>query len=227
MPFSLDSIVPWGRSYREYRRMFALNERDLNGSILGCGDGPAGFNAEATARGYKVVSVDPLYSYSRSEIRQRIDATFDVVMAQTRRNQASFVWTAFRSLEALGRARMAAMESFLNDYDAGRLAGRYRPAELPALPFENRSFDLAVCSHFLFLYTEQLSETFHIDSVLELCRVAREVRLFPLLALDGAPSRYLAPVIAAVQRAGLRVDVEAVAYEFQRGGNQMLHVASE
>ncbi len=46
--FTLDHVVPWGRSFEEYRAMFAIDDRDLDGGILGCGDGPASFNAEAT-----------------------------------------------------------------------------------------------------------------------------------------------------------------------------------
>ena len=29
MPFSIDRVVPWGRSLDEYRAMFALSEGDL------------------------------------------------------------------------------------------------------------------------------------------------------------------------------------------------------
>ena len=45
MTFTLDRIVPWGRTFDEYRAMFALSTTDLEGRILGCGDGPASFNA--------------------------------------------------------------------------------------------------------------------------------------------------------------------------------------
>ena len=38
--FTLDQVVPWGRSFDEYRRMFALTEEDLDQTIIGCGDGP-------------------------------------------------------------------------------------------------------------------------------------------------------------------------------------------
>ena len=54
--FTLDKVVPWGRSFDEYRRMFALTDADLRGRILGCGDGPAAFNAEATRLGMRVTS---------------------------------------------------------------------------------------------------------------------------------------------------------------------------
>jgi hypothetical protein len=54
--FTLDQVVPWGRSFAEYRRMFALTDAELGLRIIGCGDGPASFNAEATRRGTAVVS---------------------------------------------------------------------------------------------------------------------------------------------------------------------------
>ena len=41
MTIRLNEVIPWGRSFEEYRRMFALSDADLAGRILGCGDGPA------------------------------------------------------------------------------------------------------------------------------------------------------------------------------------------
>jgi hypothetical protein len=119
---------------------------------------------------------------------------------------------------------MAAMRLFLDDYEAGLLAGRYVAAELPSLPFADREFDLALCSHFLFLYTDQLSEAFHVESALELCRTAREVRVFPLVSLAGEPSRHVEPVADAASRLGRRVDLVSVPYEFQRGANRMMRI---
>jgi len=78
---------------------------------------------------------------------------------------------------------MAAMQAFLDDYELGKRQGRYVNAELPTLPFENGTFHLALCSHFLFLYSTQLGEAFHRAAIHEMCRVAVEVRIFPLLAL--------------------------------------------
>jgi hypothetical protein len=222
--FTLSSVVPWGRSYDEYCRMFALTEADLAARILGCGDGPASFNAEATRLGGHVVSCDPLYQFDAAQIRQRIDATYDTVLEQARQNAGEFVWDTIRSLDELGRLRMAAMNAFLDDYASGVAEGRYITAELPQLPFDDGAFDVALCSHFLFLYSQQFDEAFHLASMLELCRVAREVRVFPLLALGAQPSPHLAPVTAALEASRFAVSVERVPYEFQRGGNQMLRV---
>ncbi len=180
--FTLDSIVPWGRSFDEYRRMFALGDGDLASRLLGCADGPASFNAEATRRGLRVVSCDPLYRFDVVAIRERIAAIFDEMVAQTRQNAGEFVWDeAIPSVEALARIRSAAMDLFLSDYHVGRSEGRYVDAELPSLRFADGAFDLALCSHFLFLYTTQLTEDFHVAAARELCRVAREVRIFPLM----------------------------------------------
>jgi hypothetical protein len=220
--FTLDKVVPWGRSFEEYRAMFLLNDADLAGRLLGCGDGPASFNARATRAGASVVSCDPIYRWSTDEIRARIDQTYEVILEQTRQNQHEFVWGAISSIEELGRVRMTAMHEFLMDYPQGVRQERYVAAELPSLPFGNREFDLALCSHLLFLYSDQLGEAFHRASVLELGRVAKEVRVFPLLALGGKPSRFVEGCAGLLQEAGYDVSVERVPYEFQRGGNQMM-----
>jgi hypothetical protein len=98
--FALDQIVPWGRSFEEYCRMFALSSDDLAGRIVDCAGGPASFNAEATAAGCRVVSCNPLYRWSTDQIRRRIRETTEVIVEQTRRNQQEFVWTSIRSIEA-------------------------------------------------------------------------------------------------------------------------------
>ena len=224
--FTLGSVVPWGRSYDEYVRMFALTEIDLHGRILGCGDGPASFNAEATRRGARVLSFDPIYQFSAAQVRQRIDDTSVEVLDEARRNAHEFVWDeTIPDVDALKHVRMSAMSAFLDDFARGQSHGRYVAAGLPSLPFASGAFDLALCSHFLFLYSQQHDQAFHLASMRELCRVAREVRVFPLLALGGQPSPHLEPVTAALASAGFDARVEGVPYEFQRGGNQMLRVA--
>src|SRR5580765_6776496 len=104
--FTLDQVVPWGRSFDEYRRMFALTDDDLDRRIVGCGDGPASFNAEATCRGSAVVSCDPIYRYDAVQIRSRVASTCDEILEQARRNADEFVWTSIRSVDELGQVRM-------------------------------------------------------------------------------------------------------------------------
>ena len=167
--FTLDTIVPWGRSFDEYCRMFALTDRELGARIVGCGDGPASFNAEATRRGRRVTSADPLYELDSAGIQARVTATFDEMLDKTRRNAAEFVWDAIGSVDELGQVRMRAMRTFLADYDQGRGEGRDVNAALPSLPFDDGAFDLALCSHFLFLYRAQLDQPFHLAAMREMC----------------------------------------------------------
>jgi len=225
MAFTLKDIVPWGRSFEEYCSMFKLSPDDLQKRILGCGDGPAGFNAGFARRGGRVVSADPVYRFTAEDISRRIDETYCEVMEQTVKNRDEFVWKSISSPEELGRIRMRAMGEFLSDFDAGRRRGRYVAAELPRLPFGNNAFDIALCSHLLFLYSERLSLTFHMDSIEELCRVAKEARVFPLLELGARRSRHLDAVVEGLEGQGYHVGIEKVDYEFQRGGDEMMRVS--
>jgi hypothetical protein len=222
--FTLDAVVPWGRSFDEYRSMFSLSHRDLGQRILDCGGGPASFNAEGTHHGHAIVSCDPLYQFEAAAIGNRIRASYDQILEQTRLNESEFVWSTIRSIAELGELRLSAMKTFLDDYPVGRLAGRYVSGELPSLPFPDRSFELALSSHFLFLYTEQFDEAFHRAAILEMCRVAQEVRVFPLLALGAVPSRHVEPVAGEMRRCGFQVTIEQVPYEFQKGGNRMMRI---
>ncbi|WP_118166990.1 SAM-dependent methyltransferase [Nostoc sphaeroides] len=220
----LNEVVPWGRTLEEYKLMFALSDADLNMTILGCGDGPANFNAEMTELGHSVVSIDPVYQFSAEQIKQRVLETYELVIKQVKQNSNRYIWKNFRDADELGYARLAAMEKFLLDYETGKIAGRYLPLSLPNLELANNQFGLCVCSHLLFLYSEQLSLDFHIASIHELLRISPEVRIFPLLKLDGELSPYIESVIQTFSSQGFDVKVEPVAYEFQKGGNQMLKI---
>ena len=222
--FTLDQVVPWGRSFDEYRRMFALTDADLERTIVDCGAGPASFNVHATRSGTRVVSCDPLYRWNADAIQQRIVATYDTILEQTRRNRDDFVWDAIASVDDLGRVRMAAMNDFLGDYVSGKSEDRYIEASLPSLPFGDDSFELALCSHLLFLYTTQLSEGFHRPAIREMCRVAAEVRIFPLVELGGTPSPYVDETVGEFREHGFSVSIEDVPYEFRRGAKQMMRL---
>jgi len=202
--------------------MFALTPDYLFGSLLDCAAGPASFNAELTAEGYEVTSCDPLYSRPAEEIRSRVDAAYDTMVTNVKTARHEFVWREFTSPEDLGEARMTALETFLADFPRGTAEGRYLDLSLPHLGFRDREFDFALCSHFLFTYSDRLSTDFHVASIEEMCRVADEARVFPLLKSYGGPSPHLGPSMDALRGRDYRVEIRRVAYEFQRGGDKML-----
>ncbi|MGB3138894.1 MAG: hypothetical protein WBB18_18945, partial [Nodosilinea sp.] len=138
----LDNVVPWGRTLSEYQAMFNLSEADLGTAMLGCGDGPASFNAEMTQLGHSVVSVDPIYQFSAEHIEQRVRATCETIISQVNQNSDRYVWQHFRDANELGQARLRAMETFLLDYEPGKAEGRYLCQTLPNLNFSDRQFEL-------------------------------------------------------------------------------------
>lgn len=223
MTVTLEQVVPWGRTLSEYTRMFSLTEHDLASRILGCGDGPASFNAELNEKGGQVTSVDPIYAFRAEQIAARVEATYPVIIGQVTTSPQDYVWTEFADPAALGATRLGAMRRFIEDYQVAP-AGRYITGSLPDLPFPDQSFDLALCSHFLFLYSEHFALDFHIAALREMLRVAREVRVFPLLGLDCLVSPHLEPACVQLRADGFSATVETVNYEFQRGGNQMLRL---
>lgn len=225
MSIKLDQVIPWGRCLDEYMGMFNLKPADFELEILDCAGGPASFNAEMTRRGNKVISCDPVYQFSAVEIRDRIQATYQTVINGVQANLDGYVWTNITSPAQLGEVRMGAMQQFFKDFPLGIQQCRYINAELPFLPFTNRQFDLALCSHFLFAYSHLLSEEFHIAAITEMCRVAKEVRIFPLLqSFTGEVSEWLEPTIKELEKTGFCVEIQQVSYEFQKGGNKMLRV---
>ncbi len=224
---TLEKIVPWGRNLSEYVVMFSLTKDDLDSKILGCGDGPSSFNTEVDLNDGSVVSVDPLYAYSKKEIMQRIDEISEEVMEQVVKNKDNFVWKMISSPGMLYEMRIEAMTEFLMDYNEGKEEGRYIEGELPELSFEDEQFDLALSSHFLFLYSEHMDEAFHLKSIVEMLRVAKEVRVFPLIDLKGEKSIHIEGVIRELGSLGYETSIVKTAYEFQKGGDEMLRITQE
>jgi hypothetical protein len=117
---------------------------------------------------------------------------------------------------------MQTMDLFLEDYGGKNSGDRHQNQSLPKLSFPDKYFDLALCSHLLFLYSQQLDSAMHIASITELYRVAKEVRIYPLVTLTGEISPHLDPVKLKLSETGIETILKDVDYEFQRGATQML-----
>jgi len=73
-------------------------------------------------------------------------------MEQVAKNKGDYVWKNIAYVEVMGQIRMHAMQTFLSDYEQGKKSGRYINISLPTLPFQNKEFELALCSYYLFLH---------------------------------------------------------------------------
>ena len=208
------------RSADEYLAMFDLHLDELRSSrVLDCPGGAAAFTAACAQAGVAAVAVDPAYAAARAARVARARADAARGSAYVRAHADRYAWTFFADPDEHDRARSTAVERFADDVAVA--PHRYVAGELPALPFADGSFDLAVSSHLLFTYDDRLDLTFHVAAMREMLRVSTEVRVFPLLG--GGRTEGLLPAVTAALRAdGVDVAIRQVGYELQRGGNEML-----
>ena len=211
------------RSFEEYEAFFALTAPDLAGAVLDCSAGASGFAAAVNARGGRVTAVDPAYDQGV----ERLSAAAGAAAAQGReilaQHEDHYVWSWYGTLERHDEIRRAALTEFLADLRAH--PHTYVPGSLPQLPFADDTFDLALCSHLLFTWSDVFDEAWHEAALLDLLRVAREVRVFPLVVKgSGDPVPFLGALLDRLRGRGHDIEVAGVPYEFQRGADQMLIV---
>lgn len=211
-----------GRTFEEYRRMFALAPETLiDRRILDCAAGASSFTATANTIGATATAVDPAYGPSAADLARPLESAIVRTIDQLRDTKESFVWEFYGDVATRERYLRAAMELFLADY--ARRPDRYLEASLPDLPFERDEFSLVLSGNFLFLYDDRLDLEFHLDALRELARVAREeVRVFTLSSLDRTRSAYVEPVVGELRTDGIDVGIRDVPYEFQPGATEML-----
>ena len=223
----LEQVVPWGRSASEYRRMFDLTNADLAGHILGCGDGPASFNAELTREGYQVTSIDPIYAFSRAEIRARVDATYESIIGQVKLRPERYVWREFADPDAIGATRLAVMENFLAIMRRARqqdviLKGHCRRCPLTVIALIWPSAH--ICS---FSTLTTWMRPFTLRLYRRMLRVAGEVRIFPLLTLECVTSAHLAVVIEWCTRRGITLKSAGCLMSFRLAATECSRKATE
>jgi SAM-dependent methyltransferase len=215
-------VLVTSRSYDEYVAMFDLDPA-MPGSIVDCSAGVAGFAAGAGRRGARVVAVDPAYALSGDELARlgHDDLERGGAIASQFPDRFTFDW--YGDPERRLKLRKGALAQFL--VDLATHPERYLAGQLPQLPFRDASFDLAVCSHLLFTWADQLGLDWHRAALLELTRVARQVRVFPtVMQGSGQPVPFWDELMSTLADAGLRVELRRVPYEFQIGANTMLVV---
>lgn len=219
-----DNLVLWGHSLADYQEMFDLTEADLQKRILDCFGGPASFNAECHELGYNVVSIDDIFSRGHPNLENHIIDIFQSMLSKVRHHEECFVWDSVHSVDNLASQRQAGINKFLRDFEQGKAEERYFSGKLHVLPFADFSFELALCSHYLFGERAVEDVSVHTADILEMCRVAHEVRIFPLLDSHGDISPLVGPVMLALQQENMGVELRQVNYQFQKNGNAMLRV---
>jgi SAM-dependent methyltransferase len=215
-------VLVTSRSAAEYRAMFDLAPEDLaTGSVLDCCAGGSSFAAETDGR---ILAIDPAYALGRDALAVRVRAALHEGDRIIDQHADRFEWGWYGSPSRRAELRSTAAERFLADLQVR--PERYVAGALPDLPLLSDSFDLVLCSHLLFTWSDQLDEDWHRRALAELVRVARhEVRIFPVVVQGtGDPVGFLDGLRAGLHTMGHHSHLRDVPYRFQRGADQMLLV---
>lgn len=220
----LGRIVFIGRTFEEYMAMFDLSIKELQGQkVLDCPAGACSFTAIGRQKGLDVTACDIAYYHPADALAVKGKKDIEHVMEGMERVKQDYVFNYFRDIDDLVRHRKQA----LDECTAGMKSDpeHYVPAELPVLPFEDDEFDLILSAHFLFTYGDRLDQSFHLDVIEELLRVAKkEIRLFPLVDLSGNRYKHLDDLISGLEEQGHHVEEIPVPFEFQKNANAMMKI---
>ncbi len=220
-------LVLWGYHLDEYQEMFDLSDEELNTRLLEFGSGPTAVNVQLHEKHKKIISCDPLFSLEKSDLIAKTSAIFENMVMRIKQAQENPILSRIGEVDALIAKRRQGMEEFFNDYTKGKEEQRYLSFTHHTLPFSDFSFDLALSSHFLFADLDDQDVDFHMKTIIELARVAKEVRIFPLIDRYGQLSPFLGPVLLGLQQEHYGVEVREVNYYLQPESNVMLRVFAQ
>jgi hypothetical protein len=217
-------LVLWGHGVDEYREMFDLSQDEINSSILEYGCGPSAVNAQQTPQDHKIISCDPLFVLDKDTLASKAIMIFADMAAEIKKEQVHFDFSRSGSYDHLVAERQQGMKQFFADYESGIAQGRYLGVADYHLPFADFTFDYALSSHYLFADLDDQTVDFHLTIIRELARVAKEVRIFPLIDRAGKTSEFLGPVLLGLQKENYGVEVREVDFHLHQSGNAMLRV---
>ena len=221
----MDRLVLWGHHLDEYRDMFDLPEAALGMRFLEFQSGVSAFQADLRGTAAHMVSYDTWFGLDKSTLQQQIESSFSARLAQIKQRSEAFDLSRYAgSLDKLVAYRRQGIAEFLHDYDLGHAEGRYLQAVGTRLPFADFFFDYAVSAHHFFSASAPQTMDYYLNTIEELARAAKEVRIFPLVDAQGVPSELLGPVILALQQKNYGIEVREVAYHLQPKGNAMLRI---
>lgn len=225
---SLDRVVFYGRTLREYQLIFSFDHEEYKGrKVLDCPAGSSSFTAEAVRLGVNVTAVDPMFGKPPAELLRVGEADIGHVMESVSKSLDNFNWSFYPTPQALRSYRTTALSRFAHDYAKPDSSERYVNAGLPSLPFADKCFDMALGGHFLFTYSDRLDYDFHLKSALELVRVSHETRIYPVVGRNGCKPGFFDDLLSALAKAGVKSELLPSNFEFQKGGGEILRLTSQ
>ncbi|KTC65580.1 SAM-dependent methyltransferase (plasmid) [Legionella adelaidensis] len=220
-------LVLWGHHVDEYQEMFDMTRADFNSSILEYGCGPSAINSELHKSNSHIVSCDPLFNLDKNKLINEVEQIFQKMVKRVEQDEEKFDFSSYGGLSGLIEKRKQGMKECFEDYNQGKEEKRYRSESGLELPFPDFTFDFALSSHYLFAALDNKDVDYYLQAIRELARVAKEVRIFPLVDRFGQLSPFVGPVLLGLQQENYGVEIREVAYRLQPKGNAMLRVCAQ
>ena len=225
MPLVLENILITGRTYSEYVTFFDLDEKQLMGKkVLDCPSGAGSFVAKAKEKRIKAKGVDILYRFDIEKIKEQGEKSIEKIYEDISWMDG-FNFDFYKSIKNHRIYREEALKMFCKDFNMED----YVYGELPKLNFKDNEFDLLLSSHLLFVYDDIFSYEFHKNSILEMLRVAKEIRIFPLVDFQNKRvyeqenfSSYVYRLIEELK--DYKCEIQKVDFEFQPKAGYMLKI---
>ena len=226
MPLNFENIAITGRIFEEYSAFFDLELEDLKSKkILDCPSGASSFVQTLKQNGIFAKGVDIIYKFTKDEIEKQGIKTLEKIYQNTSWMDA-YKMDFYKTKENHKKHREDALKGFLKDYNLDD----FIYCELPNLPFENKEFDLLLSSHLFFVYDDRLDYDFHKNSILEMLRVSKEVRLFPLVDIQNSKvleeknfSPFVYKIIEELSK-DFKCEIIKTDFEFQVKANYYLKI---
>lgn len=221
-----DILPAWIHGLEEYQQIFDLTDADWQKSMLDFPGSISCFNADVHTYAPHVVSADAIYDKSPQDMKVYAEMRLDREKQRLIEQADQLLQKGQAGVEAILSMWSSNKEKFIADYADGKKAGRYQHVLMPELPFERHQFDLALCSDYVFNRSAQ-NDCQPADVIRALCRVAAEVRIFPLFNERGEIADSLGPVMLELQQNHYGIEIREVKFQNLKGGNAMLRVWTE
>ncbi|KTD78344.1 hypothetical protein [Legionella waltersii] len=217
-------LVLWGHRAEDYLEMFDLSQAEIESGILEYGCGPSAVNSQLTKMKKQIVSCDPLFVLDKDTLSSKAKMIFANMADEIKQHQDQFDFSSSGGFEKLLDKRQRGMQDFFADFSNGKKEGRYLGINDYHLPFADFTFEFALSPHYFFADLDEQTVDFHLIVIRELARIAKEVRLFPLVDREGKMSDFLGPVLLGLQQENYGVEVREVSFHLHKSGNAMLRV---
>lgn len=208
----------WIYNLADYRHIFALNGPDFQKKMLIYPSGISSVNAELHALGHSVTSIDPLYRLSFKEMSDYVQKVLKENKVYLRQNLNILSAPNEAAAESVLAAWQKSAEQFLADYEEGKKQGRYRAQDCPDAHSNGQSFELLLCSDFLFNAIAQNAPQKILNT---LCASAAEVRIFPI---EKSASSEIGPILLSFQQRNFGIELRSVSFPQRHNGHAMLRI---